>query len=85
MFLALCSVFFMKTLLVSSQCDQRAYGGIMMCCAGRNSNCYVRMPKSKGKGRTVCYCDEYCKMTGDCCADFDKIKSSCRGKNSFYL
>eukprot|EP00794_Sanderia_malayensis_P013753 gene13753-15192_t len=71
----------MKTAMISCQCDQRLHGGSMMCCAGRNSNCYVRMPNpSKSSStRRLCYCDEYCKMTGDCCADFDKIKDSCRG------
>ncbi len=86
-FWLLFAVISMKTVLISGQCDQRLLGGTMMCCAGRNSNCYVRVSaKAKGSSsRRVCYCDEYCKMTGDCCDDFDKIKDSCRGKQNDFL
>ena len=69
-----------KTVIVSCQCDQRPFGGSMMCCAGRNGQCFVKIRNAtKNYTRKVCYCDEYCKLTKDCCPDFDKIKESCRG------
>lgn len=55
----------------------------MMCCSGRNSHCYVKVrnsPKNGTSSRGICYCDEYCKITKDCCKDFDKIRESCRGE-----
>ena len=54
----------------------------MMCCAGRNSHCYVKirnLPKNSTSTRTICYCDEYCKLTKDCCSDYNKIQEACRG------
>ncbi|KAL0187391.1 hypothetical protein M9458_019061, partial [Cirrhinus mrigala] len=31
------------------------------CCPGRNNE------------RTVCYCDTYCKRSGDCCDDYQTV------------
>lgn len=72
----------LRTALVDCQCDQRPYGGSMMCCAGRNSDCYVKiknLPKNTTSTRRICYCDEYCKLTKDCCSDYNKIQEACRG------
>lgn len=80
-------VFSLKIFLVDCQCDQRPFGGTMMCCSGRNSHCYVKVrnsPKNGTSSRGICYCDEYCKITKDCCKDFDKIRESCRGENVFF-
>ena len=80
-YVVLLAIFCLRTLLVASQCDQRQFGGSMMCCGGRNSNCYVKIRDTvKNSTRSICYCDEYCKLTRDCCADFDKIRDSCRGE-----
>lgn len=77
-FVAVC----LRTALVDCQCDQTPYGGSMMCCAGRNSHCYVKirnLPKNSTSTRRICYCDEYCKLTKDCCSDYNKIQEACRG------
>ena len=76
---------YLRTALVDCQCDQRPYGGSMMCCAGRNSHCSVKirnLPKNSTSTRKICYCDEYCKLTKDCCSDYDKIQEACRGMSA---
>lgn len=56
----------------------------MLCCKGTNNSCWVRVPSSDrsglNQGQTkVCYCDEYCESTGDCCPDLKDIKAECQG------
>lgn len=65
-------------------CDQRAGGGGLMCCKGTNNSCWVEAPTSAENslpaGQTrVCYCDEYCRTTGDCCPDLKRVQEECRG------
>ncbi|XP_055024896.1 somatomedin-B and thrombospondin type-1 domain-containing protein isoform X2 [Misgurnus anguillicaudatus] len=38
------------------------------CCPGRNNECVEFSAR-----RSVCYCDAYCKRTGDCCEDYNTI------------
>ncbi|XP_073675998.1 somatomedin-B and thrombospondin type-1 domain-containing protein [Garra rufa] len=38
------------------------------CCPGRNNECTERSPR-----RTVCYCDTYCRRSGDCCDDYHTV------------
>jgi len=61
-------------------CDQREFGGELKCCNGKDSNCFVKMQTSRtmGQANTICYCDSYCKYTGDCCKDYEKAQKRCR-------
>uniref|UniRef100_A0A9J7ZNN4 Si:dkey-178e17.3 n=1 Tax=Cyprinus carpio carpio TaxID=630221 RepID=A0A9J7ZNN4_CYPCA len=38
------------------------------CCPGRNNECVERSAR-----RTVCYCDTYCRRSGDCCDDYRPV------------
>lgn len=38
------------------------------CCPGRNNECV-----EKSARRTVCYCDTYCRRSGDCCDDYQTV------------
>ncbi|KAL4646562.1 somatomedin-B and thrombospondin type-1 domain-containing protein-like isoform X2 [Arapaima gigas] len=38
------------------------------CCGGRNNEC-----SAMSGHRTVCYCDTYCRKTGDCCEDYARV------------
>ena len=57
----------------------------MLCCKGTNNSCWVRVPASSDRsglneGQTkVCYCDDYCQSTGDCCPDLKDVKAECQG------
>ncbi|XP_066918518.1 LOW QUALITY PROTEIN: somatomedin-B and thrombospondin type-1 domain-containing protein-like [Clytia hemisphaerica] len=61
-------------------CDQRPFGGKLKCCTKKDSNCFVKVNNSRRRGNqnTICYCDDYCKFTNDCCSDVSKVKSLCR-------
>lgn len=74
MFLAFALVLGHIFTLTSAQCDQRKNGGPMLCCKGTNNSCWVRVAQNQ-----VCYCDEYCHSTGDCCPDLKDIEAVCRG------
>ncbi|XP_047141687.1 somatomedin-B and thrombospondin type-1 domain-containing protein [Hydra vulgaris] len=67
--------------ICQSMCDQRPYGGKMMCCTGKDAQCFVKMENNRTPGRTnaICYCDSHCKFTDDCCQDYDKIQKLCQG------
>jgi hypothetical protein len=70
-------------------CDQRANGGELLCCKGANNSCWVRVPSSLENGlqagqTRVCYCDEYCRTTGDCCPDLERVKAVCRGLKKLF-
>ena len=61
-------------------CDQRPFGGKLKCCTKKDSNCFVKVNNSRRRGNqnTICYCDDYCKFTNDCCSNVSKVKSLCR-------
>lgn len=61
-------------------CDQRRFGGKLKCCTAKDSDCFVRVNNSRrrGKSNTICYCDDYCRFTNDCCQDVHRVKSLCR-------
>jgi len=65
-------------------CDQRRFGGKLKCCASKDSNCFVKVNSNRKRGNknTICYCDDYCKFTKDCCEDADRVKSMCRKSRS---
>lgn len=71
----------------SGMCDQRQFGGKMKCCTGKDSKCFVKThsDRTRGQANTICYCDEYCKFTKDCCTDIDKIRRHCRSKLTGYI
>jgi hypothetical protein len=82
----LLGLLFVQFIILSSAqfCDQRANGGELLCCKGTNNSCWVRVPSSPENalpaGQTrVCYCDEYCRTTGDCCPDLKRVEAECRG------
>lgn len=56
--------FVMQSLMQS--CDQRANGGILLCCEGRNNSCIARSVNK------TCYCDEHCLSVKDCCQDYKR-------------
>ena len=90
MFFAFLLVSFDLFAFSSAQCDQRKSGGRLLCCKGTDNSCYVRYhPTAKNSvstGQTkVCYCDEYCRTTGDCCPDLKDIEAECRGLNHSFL
>lgn len=61
-------------------CDQRKFGGKLKCCTSKDSDCFVRVNNARRRGgsNTICYCDDYCRFTNDCCADVGLVKSLCR-------
>ncbi|XP_046840974.1 somatomedin-B and thrombospondin type-1 domain-containing protein-like isoform X2 [Xenia sp. Carnegie-2017] len=73
---------FAITLTQAQLCDKRKIGGELLCCKGTNNSCWVRVPSSyesnlpAGLAR-VCYCDEYCLTTGDCCPDLNRVRDEC--------
>lgn len=77
---------FAITLTQAQLCDKRKIGGELLCCKGTNNSCWVRVPSSyesnlpAGLAR-VCYCDEYCLTTGDCCPDLNRVRDECGGLN----
>ncbi|XP_028396831.1 somatomedin-B and thrombospondin type-1 domain-containing protein-like isoform X2 [Dendronephthya gigantea] len=85
-------LFFVQFLILSTAqfCDQRARGGNLLCCKGTNNSCWVSVPSSPENalpaGQTkVCYCDEYCSYTGDCCPDLKRVEAECRGAQDCIL
>ena len=43
------------------------------CCRGKDSSCFTTGPRMSTARRTAdrkCYCDETCRLTRDCCADY---------------
>lgn len=68
---------------IHGQCDQRRFGGELKCCNGKkDADCFVRMnvDRSRKNHNKICYCDDYCKFTNDCCDDVAKARKSCRSK-----
>ncbi|TRY96757.1 hypothetical protein DNTS_014485 [Danionella cerebrum] len=54
---------------VSGVCDAGcADRAAPSCCPGRNNECVERSSR-----RTVCYCDAYCRRSGDCCDDYRSV------------
>ena len=56
-------------------CNQRAYDGSLHCCAGKNNSCY--MSTAGFVNRSTCFCDEHCRVAGDCCPDFESFNKTC--------
>jgi len=61
-------------------CDQRQYGGELKCCNKQDSNCYVKVQKTRSRGQTnsICYCDNHCSLTNDCCDDIEQAQELCK-------
>lgn len=68
-------------------CDQRQYGGELKCCNKQDSNCYVKVQKTRSRGQTnsICYCDNHCSFTNDCCDDIEEALELCKGKCEFII
>jgi len=67
---------------VQSKCDQRPFGGQLKCCPGKDQKCFVKTREESNSvegGRRICYCDEHCKYSRDCCSDYLDIEKQCRG------
>ena len=63
-------------------CDQRPFGGKLMCCSGKDSKCFTKVDTKwkHGQSNDVCYCDSHCKFTKDCCPDYEKVKRLCNSR-----
>lgn len=46
------------------------------------TNCFVRVNTDRKRGidNKICYCDDYCKFTNDCCEDAGKARKTCLSK-----
>jgi len=63
-----CAVFVL-VMCVSGVCEAGcADRATPRCCPGRNNECV-----EKSARRTVCYCDTYCRRSGDCCDDYQTV------------
>ncbi|XP_055511664.1 somatomedin-B and thrombospondin type-1 domain-containing protein, partial [Leucoraja erinacea] len=63
------AVCWVTLVLVLAVCLRAASGGCSerlhpRCCPGRDSEC---------RGSGSCYCDTYCRYTGDCCPDYRHV------------
>ena len=45
-------------------------GQIRPCCPARDDQCFYIPKDSKNKDNEECFCDEFCMLNGDCCADY---------------
>lgn len=43
-----------------------------LCCSAHNNTCAARGPRTSDPTSAVCFCDEYCVKTGDCCTDYNR-------------
>ena len=48
-----------------------------LCCSGHNNTCAARGGRIRDPTSSICFCDEYCVNTGDCCTDYNR---TCKGK-----
>nr|CAB3265879.1 somatomedin-B and thrombospondin type-1 domain-containing protein [Phallusia mammillata] len=39
------------------------------CCTGQNADCRYVYPSGRHSSR-ACYCDDFCRKSGDCCSDY---------------
>ena len=67
---------------INCMCDQRPFGGKLMCCSGKDSKCFTKVDTKwkHGQSKDVCYCDSHCKFTKDCCPDYEKVKRLCNSR-----
>uniref|UniRef100_F7BE19 SMB domain-containing protein n=2 Tax=Ciona intestinalis TaxID=7719 RepID=F7BE19_CIOIN len=66
-FAAVCSVCMIITLISDAEAGCEDIG---RCCSGKSTGCKYSYGSSGRHGR-VCYCDEYCQKSGDCCSDYE--------------
>lgn len=79
--LAACCVLVLIATVAGAGCLSND-GGPPVCCQGRNNTCVRPGARVNDEQSRLCYCDDECLLTGDCCLDY---KDVCQRKCYYFF